>query len=110
MAEFFPDQLASRQQNARGIGWKRVEFCDQSGTLLLGYPPVQDKQRWNLAVQGCLDGIEMFGALGQHQHFSTLTIGVYELHKCARTRRLQRHCHQTAWHRNRTKDNGCRAN
>ena len=29
--------------------------------------------RWNLAVQGGLDGIEMFGALGQH--LATLAIG-----------------------------------
>lgn len=76
MVEPFPDQLAGRQQNTRCIRWQRIEFCDQCGTLFLGYTPVQDKQGWNLDVQGCLDGIEMFGVLGQHQHLAALTIGV----------------------------------
>lgn len=43
MVESFADQLAGRQQNSRGIGWQRVEFCNQCGALLFGYPSVQDK-------------------------------------------------------------------
>ena len=79
MVESFTDQFAGRQQNTRGNGWQRVEFRDQCGSLFLGYPPMQDKQRWNLAVQGVLDGIEMFGALGQHQHLPSLAVGVHDL-------------------------------
>jgi hypothetical protein len=33
---------------------------------------MQHEQRRDQAVQGCLDGVEVFGAFGQHQHLAAL--------------------------------------
>jgi hypothetical protein len=44
MVESFADELAGGQQNARRIGWQRVEFCDERGALLPGHPSVKNEQ------------------------------------------------------------------
>ena len=74
MIESFTNQLSGRQQNARRIGRQCVKFRDQCCALPLGFPSVQDKQQCNLSIQYGLNGIEMLGALGQHQQLATLAI------------------------------------
>lgn len=79
MIKPFTDQLAGRQQDTRRIRWQRAQFLDECRALLLGYSPVQDKQLWHLVGQGSLYGIEMFGALGQHQHLAALAVSADDL-------------------------------
>ena len=75
MVESFTDQFSGGQQDARRLGWQRVQLGDQGGALLLRHPPVQHERRRCLCAQGLADGIEVFGALGQHQHFAALLEG-----------------------------------
>ncbi len=72
MVETFADELASGQQNARRIGWERIEFCDERGALLPGHPPVKNERWRGLCPERHLDGVEVLGALGQDQHFAAL--------------------------------------
>lgn len=41
--ESFSNELASRQQNVRCVGWQGIERRDQRGALRPRHPPVQHK-------------------------------------------------------------------
>src|ERR1035438_10849511 len=72
MIEAFTDQFAGGQQDAWCICRKCMQFRDDGCSLFLRHPAVQHERRWNLAVQGGLDGVEMLSTLGEHQYLATL--------------------------------------
>ena len=72
MVESFADQFSGGQKDARRIGWQRVQFVDEDGSLLLRHPPMQHQRRPCQCGQGPVDGVEVLSALGEHQHFTAL--------------------------------------
>src|SRR5690606_22407436 len=72
MVEPFADELASRQQNARRIGGQRAQFCDKSGALSPGHPPVEHKWSWGRRTQSRPDGVEVLSSLCEDQHLAAL--------------------------------------
>jgi hypothetical protein len=72
MIETFADELPDGQQDEGCLGRQRVEFRNERSPLLPRHPAVQDEWRRHPPGHGGMDGAEMLGALGQHQHLAAL--------------------------------------
>jgi hypothetical protein len=77
--EAFADQLAGRQQHPGLVGRQCIQLSDQRRSLLSGHSAVQQERLWHQAIEFGLDGVKVFRALGQHQHFRALADGTSHL-------------------------------
>jgi len=72
MIESLADEPARGEKNAWGVGWERVEFRDEHGTLLPRHPPMEDERRRNLVTQSYSNSFKVISALSKDQYFAAL--------------------------------------
>ena len=72
MVETFPDEPPGREEDSRCIRWKRIEFGDESRTLLFRHPAMQHEGVQSLLFEGVLDAVQVVGAFCQYEHLAAV--------------------------------------
>jgi len=70
MVEAFAHKLAGCQNHSRSICGQRFEFGDYETSLFLRHAPMQCENFLHSSSEGCFNGCDVFGTLGQNKNLA----------------------------------------